>query len=76
MAHAPLTVETVGGSTQVTVDGLLQLLILEDGSVQIDLAGKHVEVERNMSANQMIVRHEREDVHEAKTLVEAGASGS
>lgn len=65
MAHTPLSVETVDGSTQVTIEGLLQLTVLEDGSVQIDLAGKRIEVERHMSENQLIIRHERDDVIDA-----------
>lgn len=56
MAHPQLTVETVDGSTQATVEGLLQLTVLADGSVQINLAGKHVEVER--TGMQYVVRHE------------------
>lgn len=56
MAHPQLTVETVGGSTQATVEGLLQLTVMPDGSVQIQLAGKHIEVERN--GLQYVVRHE------------------
>jgi hypothetical protein len=56
MAHPRLTVETVAGSTQATVEDLLQLTVLSDGSVQIQLAGKHVEVERN--GLQYIVRRE------------------
>lgn len=73
MAHTPLSVETVDGSTQVTVDGLLQLTVLSDGSVQINLASKRIEVERNMSVNQMIIRHERDEVIDApsKTLLES-----
>lgn len=75
MAHTPLTVETADGSTQVTVDGLLQMTVLSDGSVQINLASKRIEVERNMSVNQMIIRHERDDVIDvpAKTLIENNA---
>lgn len=56
MAHPQLTVETVAGSTQATVEDLLQLTVMPDGSVQIQLAGKHVEVERN--GLQYIVRRE------------------
>lgn len=56
MAHPQLTVETVDGSTQATIEGLMQLSILSDGSVQIQLAGRHVEVER--SGLQYVVRHE------------------
>ncbi|WP_422759145.1 hypothetical protein [Paenarthrobacter sp. C1] len=56
MAHPRLTVETVGGSTQATVEGLLQLTVMSDGSVEIQLAGKHVEVERN--GLRYVVRHE------------------
>lgn len=56
MAHPQLTVETVGGSTQATVENLLQMTVMDDGSVQIQLAGKHVEVERN--GLQYVVRHE------------------
>lgn len=56
MAHPQLTVETVDGSTQATIEGLLQLTILSDGSVQIQLANRHVEVER--SGLQYVVRHE------------------
>jgi hypothetical protein len=72
MAHTPLSVETVHGSTQVTVHGLLQMTLLADGSVQIDLDGKRIEVERNMSMNQMVIRHERDHVVDvpAKTLPE------
>jgi hypothetical protein len=75
MAHAPLSVETIDGSTQVTVDGLLQLTLLADGSVQIDLDGKRIEVERNMSMNQMIIRHERDDVIDtpATTIIETSS---
>jgi hypothetical protein len=62
MGHPALKVESLGGSTQVTVEGLLQMTVLSDGSVQIDLAGKRIEVERNMSENQLIVRHERDEV--------------
>jgi hypothetical protein len=65
MTHSPLSVETVDGSTQVTVHGILQMTVLSDGSVQIDLDGKHVEVERNMSRNQLVIRHERQDVVDA-----------
>lgn len=65
MGHAPLSVETVHGSTQVTVHGLLQMTVLADGSVQIDLDSKRVEVERNMSINQLIVRHERSEIIKA-----------
>ncbi|GAA4033387.1 hypothetical protein GCM10023063_16250 [Arthrobacter methylotrophus] len=61
MAHTPLSVETVDGSTQVTVHGLLQMTLLADGTVQIDLDGKRIEVVRNMSINQLIIRHERND---------------
>jgi hypothetical protein len=42
--------------SQVSIEGLLQLTVLADGSVQIDLAGKHVEVERN--GVEYVVRHE------------------
>lgn len=62
MGHPVLKVETLDGSTQVTIEDLLQLTVLADGSVQIDLAGKRIEVERNMSQNQLIIRHERDDV--------------
>lgn len=61
MAHPKLTVETVDGSTQATIEGLLQLTILSDGSVQIQLAGRHVEVER--SGLQYVVRHETDSVN-------------
>lgn len=47
MAHPKLTVESADGSTQVTVDGLLQLTVLEDGTAMLQLAGKQVEVERS-----------------------------
>jgi hypothetical protein len=72
MAHTPLSVETVSGSTQVTVHGLLQMTVLEDGSVTIDLDSKHVEVERMMPLNRLVIRHERDDVIDthAKTLIE------
>jgi hypothetical protein len=75
MAHTPLSVETVDGSTQVTIEGLLQLTVLSDGSVQIDLASNRIEVERNMSMNQMIIRHERDEVIDApaKTLFETSS---
>ncbi|MET4143938.1 hypothetical protein [Arthrobacter sp. UYCo732] len=56
MAHPQVTVETVNGSTQATIEGLLQLTVLSDGSVQINLAGKHIEVER--TGLQYVVRHE------------------
>lgn len=65
MGHPVLKVETLDGSTQVTVDGLLQLSVLSDGSVQIDLAGKRIEVERNMSENQIVIRHEADTVIDA-----------
>jgi hypothetical protein len=74
MAHPPIKLETVNGSTQVTVEGLLQLTVLSDGSVQIDLAGKRIEVERNMSQNQLIIRHERDDVIDAPAKAVSGAS--
>jgi hypothetical protein len=75
MAHAPLSVETVHGSTQVTVHGLLQMTVLEDGSVTIDLDGKRIEVERNMPANRLVIRHEKDDVIDvpAATLIEKGS---
>lgn len=68
MAHPQLTVETVDGSTQATVEGLLQMTILSDGSVQIQLAGKHVEVER--SGLQYVVRPEADSAQfgASKTL--------
>lgn len=47
MAHPRLTVENAGGSTQVSIEDLLQLTLLDDGTIQIDLAGKDVEVSRN-----------------------------
>lgn len=56
MAHPKLTVETFDGSSQVSVEGLLQLTVLEDGTAIIDLAGRQVEVER--SGLQYVVRHE------------------
>lgn len=46
MAHPRLTVETFDGSTQATIEGLLQLTVLPDGYVEINLADRHVEVER------------------------------
>lgn len=52
MAKHKLTVEAFNDPPQVTVEGPLQLTVRDDGSVQIDFAGKHVEVERNMSINQ------------------------
>ncbi|MBG0738744.1 hypothetical protein IV500_04835 [Paeniglutamicibacter antarcticus] len=62
MAHPAIKVESLDGSTQVTVEDLLQMTVLSDGSVQIDLAGKRIEVERNMSVNQIVIRHERAEV--------------
>jgi hypothetical protein len=62
MGHHVLKVESLDGSSQVTVEGLLQMTVLSDGSVQIDLAGKRIEVERHMTMNQLIIRHERDDV--------------
>lgn len=73
MGHPALKVESLDGSTQVTVEGLLQLTVLADGSVQIDLAGKRIEVERTMSSNQMIIRHERDDVADGPAPVAAEA---
>lgn len=72
MGHPVLKVETLDGSTQVTVEGLLQLTVLADGSVQIDLAGKRIEVERHMTQNQLVIRPELDDVIDvpAKTLTE------
>lgn len=69
MAHPTLTTETVDGSTQVTVDGLLQMTVLSDGSIQIDLAGKNVEVNRN--GLQLLVRPVNDTVEQPATLVEA-----
>jgi hypothetical protein len=46
MAHPKFTVDTFGGSTQATVEGLLQLTLLADGTVEINLANTQVEVER------------------------------
>ena len=72
MTHAPLKLETLEGSSQVTVEGLLQMTVLEDGTVQIDLAGNRIEVERHMPQGRLIIRHERDDVIDvpAKTLTE------
>lgn len=67
MAHPKLTVETADGSSQVTVEGLLQLTVLEDGTVTIDLAGKQIEVERR--GLQYVVRHET-----AAQVIEAPAA--
>lgn len=71
MAHRKLTIDTFDGSSQVTVEGILQLTVLSDGSVQIDLAGKHIEVSRN--GLQYLVRPEAATVIErpAATLVDA-----
>lgn len=74
MAHPVLTVETVDGSTQVTISGLLQLTVRSDGAIQIDLASKKVEVERHMSMNQMIIRHERDDVIDVPAAAPADAA--
>lgn len=78
MAQPKLTVESFAGSTQVSIEGLLQLMVLDDGSVQIDLAGKRIEVERNMSRNQIIVRHEAatQVIEPAKTLVSPNRKAS
>lgn len=46
MAHRKLTVENFAGSTQATVEGLLQFTFLADGTVEINLASNQVEVER------------------------------
>jgi hypothetical protein len=48
------------------------MTVLEDGSVTIDLDSKHVEVERMMPLNRLVIRHERDDVIDthAKTLIE------
>lgn len=75
MAHSPLKLETLEGSSQVTVDGLLQMTVLADGSVTIDLAGRHVEVERMMPEGRLVIRHERDDVIDApaKTLTETSS---
>lgn len=74
MGHPALKVESLDGSTQVTVEDLLQMTVLADGSVQIDLAGKRIEVERNMSMNQLIIRHERDDVIDAPATAVSEAS--
>jgi hypothetical protein len=74
MGHPALKVESLDGSTQVTVDDLLQMTVLADGSVQIDLAGKRIEVERNMSMNQLVIRHERDDVIDAPATAVSEAS--
>jgi hypothetical protein len=58
MAHPKLTVDTFDGSPKVTVEGLLQMTVLSDGSVQIDLAGKHIEV--NRKGLQYLVRPEND----------------
>jgi hypothetical protein len=65
MAHAPLKLETLEGSSQVTVEGLLQMTVLEDGTVTIDLAGNRIEVERHMPEGRLVIRHERDDVIDA-----------
>jgi hypothetical protein len=43
-----LTVESADGSHQITVNGILQMTILVNGAVTIDLAGKHIVVDRDM----------------------------
>jgi hypothetical protein len=51
------------------------MAVRSDGSVQIDLAGKRIEVERNMSENQLIIRHERDEVIDAPaTALEEASS--
>jgi hypothetical protein len=50
------------------------MTVLADGSVQIDLAGKRIEVERNMSMNQLVIRHERDDVIDAPATAVSEAS--
>lgn len=60
MAHPKIALETFDGSSQVTVEGLLQMTILSDGTVQIDLAGRHIEVNRN--GLQYLVRPENDTV--------------
>lgn len=74
MAHPQLTVETFDGSTQATIEGLLQLTLMADGSVEITLAGKHVEVER--SGLHYVVRPEAEKVIEANAHTQATEAGS
>jgi hypothetical protein len=46
MGHSPVKVASIDGSTQITVDGLLQMTLLADGSALIDIAGNRTEVER------------------------------
>lgn len=60
MAHPKLTIDTFDGSSQVTVEGVLQMTLLSDGSVQIDLAGKHIEV--NRKGLQYLVRPQNDTV--------------
>ena len=69
MAHAPLKLETLEGSSQVTVEGLLQMTVLEDGTVTIDLAGNQIEVERHMSQGRLIIRHEVDDVIDTPSAI-------
>lgn len=71
MSHRKITIDSFAGSSQVTVDGILQMTLLSDGSVQIDLAGKHIEVSRN--GLQYLVSPESDTVIEkpAATLIEA-----
>lgn len=42
--------------TRVRVPAIMELTIADDGSVLIELAGKQIEIERQPSKNQMIVR--------------------
>lgn len=48
--------ETHGNSHQLTIQGLLQLTTREDGSVIIDLKGRHIEVIREMSDLRLTIR--------------------
>lgn len=49
--------ESNGDSHQITIRGLLQLTTREDGSVIIDLAGRHIEVIREMPELRLTIQH-------------------
>jgi hypothetical protein len=59
---------TFAGRPEFTVEGLLRVTVRVDGSALIDFAGKHVEVELNMSVNQIVVRRENLAVYGMKPV--------
>jgi hypothetical protein len=64
-----LTVESADGAHQITVVGLLQMTVLANGGVTVDLAGKHIIVDRDMPNLRLSIHHDPRFAYMAPELL-------